>query len=209
MYAGRTIIHTLGILVLAAGALWGCGDSGSSSDGTMVKSDADSSSAGAPREEEASMPAGGYAAKLTMPKKLPDHDEVPLAEMFLKAAQVPAAADVNIPAYPDARIVSSMGAMQYSGSSGEGQSLPGMVLLSSDELDAVLAFYKDKLAGWQYQDFYGVHTLWNGPEGSNALDMTAGYSTLSLSEIKADDVFRALWPEMRTKIDVVYDQPGS
>ncbi len=98
---------------------------------------------------------------------------------------------------------------QFDSSSGEGVQLPGMILLSSDELDVVLAFYKEKLAGWQYQDFYGIHTFWDGPEGSNPLDIMAGYSMLSLDTIEEGEVQRLLWPEMRTKIDMMYDKPGN
>ncbi len=101
-----------------------------------------------------------------------------------------------------------MAASNYDSSSGEGTMLPGMTLLSSDDLDTVLTFYTENLAGWQYQDHYGIHTFWDGPEGSNPLDITAGHSILSLMEIEEDDVQRVLWPEMRTKIDMMYDKPG-
>ncbi len=209
MTADREKIRNRAILTLAAVLVCACGDSGSSTDDAASQAGAESTAADSGRAAEASTPAGGYAPKLVMPKKRPDHVEVPLAEMFLKSAQVPAAADVNIPAYPGAKIVSTMPAAQFESSSGDGKTLPGMVLLSSDEVDTVLVFYKDKLAGWQYKDFYGVHTFWDGPEGSNPLDIMAGHPTLSLAEIEEGDVLRLLWPEVRTKIDMVYDKPGS
>ncbi|NIO43244.1 MAG: hypothetical protein GTO41_25675 [Burkholderiales bacterium] len=198
---------SLGTALIAATVLIACGDSGSPADNATAKSAAEST-ASAGKTNDA-MPAGGYAPKLTMPKKRPDHVEVPLAEMFLNSAQVPAAENVNIPVYPGVKIVSTMAGGQFDSSSGAGVQLPGMVLLSSDELGSILAFYQDKLAGWQHEEFYGIHTFWDGPEGSNAMDITAGYSMLTLGEIEEDDVLRLLWPEMRTKIDMMYDKPGN
>lgn len=211
MRVAPTIFRILGISVFAAGTLWGCGDSGSSADDAAAQTAAESAAAATARvaEAEASMPAGGYAPKLSMPSKRPEHVEVPLAEMFLKSAQVPPASDVNIPAYPGARIMSTMAGGRFDSSSGEGKQLPGMVLLSADDVDSVLAYYKEQLAGWQYQDFYGIHTFWNGPEDSNPLDIMAGHSMLSLSELEEGEVQRLLWPEMRSKIDMMYDKPGN
>lgn len=209
MIANRRTIRNITFTISAAVIFFGCGDSGSSDPDTSAQPKAAGSDATAAAPTEATMPAGGYAPKLVMPKKRPEHVEVPLAEMFLASAQVPAAADVNIPQYPGARILSTMPAAQFESSSGDGKTLSGMIVLSSDEVDTVLAFYKDSLAGWQYKDFYGVHTFWDGPEGSNPLDVTAGHSTLSLTAIEEGDVLRLLWPEVRTKIDMMYDKPGS
>ena len=155
------------------------------------------------------MPPGGYAPKLSMPSDPPDHSEVPIAAMFLQSAKVPQASDVNIPRYPDSMIMSTMDASQWSTGDDDAKQLPGMILLAPGDVEAVLAFYKEQLAGWQYEDIYGVHTFWNGPEGSNPLDITAGHSMVSISKIKEDDLQRVLWPEMRTKIDLMYDKPGS
>lgn len=209
MGVDKRTIRNLGMSMIAATMFYGCGDSGTSAPDTATKSgSADSAAeAAAGTPAESAMPAGAYAPKLTMPRKKPDHVEVPLAEMFLKSAQVPVAANVNIPAYPGARILSTMAGGAFDSSSGEGKSLPGMVLLSSGDLETVLNFYKEQLAGWQYQDFYGVHTFWNGPEGSNPLDIMAGHSMLSLTQIEEGDVQRLLWPEMQTKIDMMYDKP--
>lgn len=201
MVAFTRSIQNLGMALLAAAVLLACGDSGSSADDASAKSAAKASD---------SMPAGGYAPKLTMPKKRPDHVEVPLAEMFLNSAQVPAAEDVSIPAYPGAKIVSTMASGQIKSSSGERKSLPGMILLSSDELETVRDYYKDKLADWQFSDSYGLNMFYDGPAGSTMMDiMGSGYPMLTLGEIGEDDVMRLLWPEMRTKIDMVYDKPGS
>jgi hypothetical protein len=203
-------IRNFSMTLLAAAMFWGCGGPDSSASDTATQSESGNSATTAAdaTREESSMPVGGYAPKLTMPSKKPDHVEVPLAEMFLKSATVPAAADVNVPVYPGARIMSTMAGVTFDTDSGEGKSLPGMILLSSGDLESVLAFYQEQLPGWQYKDFFGVHTFWNGPEGSNPLDITAGHSMLSLSELEEGEVQRLLWPEMRTKIDMAYDKPG-
>lgn len=203
-------IGGLGMIMLGSTLLWGCGNSDTSIDeastGTAEAPVTVASSQPAPAESVT--PTGGYAPKLVMPSKRPDHVEVPLAAMVLKNAQIPAASDVNIPAYPGARILSTMAGGAMQSSSGTAKSLPAMILLTQDSLDSVLAFYKQKLTGWQYQDFYGVHSIWNGPEGSSPMDIMAGHSQVMLSAIEEGEVQRLLWPEMRTKIDIVYDKPG-
>lgn len=194
---------------LATAALYGCGGSDSSSSDAAKQEEPARAATETAAMDSSALPPGGYAPKLTMPKKRPDHIEVPLAESFLNAATVPAADDVNVPVYPGAKIMSTMAAGQIRSSSGDGKSLAGMSLLIPDDLETALAFYKAQLGGWQYRDVYGVHMFWNGPEGSNPLDISAGYSTISLSELSADSVQRLLWPEMQTKVDMMYDKPGS
>lgn len=204
-------IRNITFAILAAVAVSGCGDSGSSATDSSAQPKASGSEAGTAAQAPAksTMPPGGYAPKLSMPSDPPDHSEVPIAAMFLQSAKVPQASDVNIPRYPDSMIMSTMETGQWSTGDEDAKQLPGMILLAPDDVEAVLAFYKEKLPGWQYKDFYGVHTLWNGPEGSNPLDITAGHSMVSISKIKEDDLQRVLWPEMRTKIDLMYDKPGS
>lgn len=211
MIAHERTIRNVTFAILAAAVAWSCGDSGSStsSDSAQPKAANTGSEAATSVPAKSTMPPGGYAPKLSMPSSPPDHSEVPIAAMFLQSAKVPAAAEVNIPRYPDSMIMSTMAANQWSTGDAEAKQLPGMILLAPDDPDTVLAYYKEELAGWQYKDFYGVHTLWNGPEGSNPLDITAGHSIVSISQVEDDSVQRALWPEMHTKIDMMYDKPGS
>lgn len=211
MIANRATIRSVTFTIAATLILCGCGDSGSSASDSSAQPGSTGSKAAsaAPAAAESVMPPGGYAPKLSMPGNPPDHPEVSIAAMFLQSAKVPSAADVNIPRYPASMIMSTMAANQWGGDDSDGKQLPGMILLAPGDLESVLAFYREKLAGWQYKDFYGVHTFWSGPEGSNPLDITAGHSILSISQLEDDGVQRALWPEMRTKIDMMYDKPGS
>lgn len=211
MIAYVRTIRNVTIAIFAAVIIFGCGDSGSSASDSSGQSMAAGSEAGAAAQAPAksTMPPGGYAPKLSMPSNPPNHSEVPIAAMFLQSAKVPQASDVNIPRYPDSMIMSTMSADQWGSDDPDTIQLPGMILLAPGDVQSVLAFYKEKLPDWQYKDFYGVHTLWNGPEGSNPLDITAGHSILSISKIKEDDLQRVLWPEMQTKIDMMYDKPGS
>ena len=204
-------IRNITFTIFAAMIFFGCGDSGSSASDSSAQPKASGGEKGAATQAPAksTMPPGGYAPKLSMPSNPPDHSEVPIAAMFLQSAKVPAASDVNIPRYPDSMIMSTMSADQWGSDDADTIQLPGIILLAPGDVEAVLAFYKEKLAGWQYKEFYGVHTLWNGPEGSNPLDITAGHSIVSISKIKEDDLQRVLWPQMRTKIDMMYDKPGS
>jgi hypothetical protein len=206
MIAYIRTIRNVTITIFAAVMFFGCGDSGSSAPDSSAQPRAAGSEAGAAAQApvKSTMPPGGYAPKLSMPSNPPDNSEVPIAAMFLQSAKVPSAADVNVPRYPESMILSTMAANQWSSGDSDAKQLPGMILFES-----VLAFYKEQLASWQYKDFYGVHTFWDGPEGSNPLDITAGHSIVSISQIEDDSVQRALWPKMLTKIDMMYDKPGN
>ncbi len=201
-------IRNLTFTIFAAMIFFGCGDSGSSDSDSSAQPKAPGSDAGAAAQAptKSTMPPGGYAPKLSMPSNPPDHSEVPIAAMFLQSAKVPAASDVNIPRYPDSMIMSTMA---WSTGDADAKQLSSMILLAPGDVESVLAFYKQELVGWQYKDIYGVHTLWNGPEGSNPLDVTAGHSMVSISQIEDDSLQQLLWPQMRTKIDMMYDKPGS
>lgn len=209
MIVKKRVVRSTTFAIFAAMISFGCGDSGSSAPDASAQPKAAAGNTTTTAPAKATMPPGGYAPKLSMPSNPPDHSEIPIASMFLQSAKIPAAADVNIPRYPDSMIMSTMAANQWSSGDADAKQLPGMILLAPDDIETVVAFYRQKLAGWQYKEFYGVHSFWNGPEGSNPLDITAGHSIVSVSQIEDDSVQRILWPEMRTKIDMMYDKPGS
>jgi len=197
-----------GMFLLGALLLWGCGDPDTPADVEVTAQGASAPVASVKSQSaETAMSAGGYAPKLVMPGKRPDHVEVPLTAMVLESARIPPESEVNIPAYPGARIMSTMAGGTMSSDGKKVKSLPAMILLANDGLETVLAFYEEQLSDWQYQEMYGNHMFWNGPEGSNPLDIMAGHSAVTLSAIEETEVQRLLWPEVRTRIDIAYDKP--
>ncbi|MFQ5549079.1 MAG: hypothetical protein ACE5FV_12360 [Woeseia sp.] len=152
--------------------------------------------------------ADGYAPMLTMPETLPDDPGVQMMVMMANNSEVPSASEVNVPAYPDAAVMSTMGPMEMTANDEKITSLPSMAMLSADEVSDVVAFYKERLADWQYKEFVGTHSFWNGGEDSNPLDITGQFSLVVVVPLSETDSARAVWPDMRSRIDLRY-QPGA
>lgn len=182
-----------------------CGDSSSTSDAPTSEP-----SASAPKTETAApvARADAYAPMLVVPKKLPDDPSVPMLVMMMEQSVIPSASDVNIPVYPGAQIMTTMGAMEMTSNGEKMTSYPSMSTLTTDETADVVAFYQGQLGGWKYKEFYGSHSFWNGGEDSNPLDITGQFSLVSILPLPETDSVRAIWPEMRTRIDIRYEPPA-
>ena len=88
-----------------------------------------------------------YADKPSVP------DEVASSYLAssIQKAEVPDAAVVNVPKYPDAKIISSFGGVKSA--DGTYKRLPYIELVSAGDYDQVTTFYKEKLAGWAIGGF--------------------------------------------------------
>jgi len=128
--------------------------------------------------------------------------------MMMEQSVIPSASDVNIPVYPGAQIMATMGAMEMTSNDEMITSYPSMSMLSADETAEVVAFYQEQLVGWKHKEFYGSHSLWNGGEGSNPLDITGQFSLVSILPLSETESAREIWPEMRSRIDVRYEPPA-
>lgn len=69
----------------------------------------------------------------------------------IKKANVPEVAQVNVPKYPNAKIISSFSGVKSS--QGNFKRLPFLELISTDSYEQVVSFYKEKLAGWKQGGF--------------------------------------------------------
>lgn len=200
----KAIVKTIYILALYMASSFlvsACGDSTSPS----------------PSEPSASAPematpapvaqADAYAPKLAIPKKLPDDPTLPMLVMMMEQSVIPSTSDVNIPVYPGAQIMTTMAPMEMTSNGEKMTSYPSMSLLSADETAEVQGFYQQQLTGWKYKEFYGSHSFWNGGEDSNPLDVTGRFSLVSILPLSETDSVRAIWPEMRTRIDIRYAPP--
>jgi len=185
-------------LIFSLTALSGCGDS-------------DSPSAAAANQDTGT-PAtvtrpDAYAPMLVIPKKLPDDPGMPMMVMMSNNSVVPSASEVNVPLYPGAQVMSAMGGMEMTSNGIKETTLPSMSLLSADETAEIVAFYQEQLTGWRHREFFGIHSLWNGDEDSNPLDITGRFSLVSIAPVSETDTLRAVWPEVRTRIDLRYELP--
>ena len=191
----RTVrICILASLIFSLIGLSGCGDSEAPAVAAMAT--------------EAATPAAradAYAPKLVVPKNLPDDPGAGMIVMFSENSVVPSAAEVNVPLYPGAKVMSAMGAMEMTSNDVKMTSFPSVTLLTADETAETVAFYQEQLAGWRYKEFFGTHSFWNGDEDSNPLDITGQFSLVVVVPVEETDTVRAMWPEMRTRIDLRYE----
>lgn len=184
----------VGVIFLQA-----CGDS------TSTSANAPSASTSKPEKAAPVVPADVYAPMLAVPKTLPDDPGAPMLVMMMENSIIPSTSEVNVPVYPGAQIMTAMGAAKMTSNGEKMITYPSLAMLSADETAEVVAFYTQQLAGWKHQEFYGNHSFWNGPEDSNPLDITGQFSLVSVLPLSASDSVRAIWPEMRTRIDLRYE----
>ena len=195
----RTVIIricVLASLIFGLSILSGCGNSDSPS---ATAADQDTGTPATVTRPDA------YAPMLVIPKKLPDDPGMQLMVMMANNTVMPSASEVNVPLYPGAQVMSAMGPMEMMVNDVEETTLPAMSLLSADETAEIAAFYHEQLSGWRHKEFYGMHSFWNGDEDSNPLDITAQFSLVSIVPVSETDTLRAVWPEMRTRIDLRYE----
>jgi len=88
-----------------------------------------------------------YAEKPSVP------DEVAKSYLAssIQKAEVPDAARVNVPKYPDAKIISSFSGVKSA--DGSYKRLPYIELVSAGNYDQVMTFYQEKLVGWKLGGF--------------------------------------------------------
>ena len=146
-----------------------------------------------------------YAPMLVIPKKLPDGPGMQMMVMMANNTVMPSASEVNVPLYPEAQVMSAMGAMKMTANGVDETTWPSMSLLSADETAEIAAFYQEQLTGWRYKEFFGMHSFWNGDEDSNPMDITGRFSLVSITPVPETDTLRAVWPETRTRIDLRYE----
>ena len=195
----RTVILricVLASLIFGLSILSGCGNSDSPSATEAVQDTGTSAVVTRP---------DAYAPMLVIPKKLPDDPGMQMMVMMANNTVMPSASEVNVPVYPGAQVMSAMGPMNMTSNGVKETTWPSMSLLSADETAEIAAFYHEQLTGWRYKEVLGMHSFWNGDEDSNPLDITGKFSLVSIIPVSETDTLRAVWPEMRTRIDLRYE----
>jgi hypothetical protein len=188
-----TLAAIAACLSLAAVTACGDGDSGASAAGMATD-----------YIEAASGIQDGYALKLTVPRDVPSDPAANLMLMAVKTASVPSSSALNVPAYPGARIMSTMGASEMTVNGEKTMMWPSLAMLTNDEISKVAAFYQEKLSGWQHEEIIGNHMFWEGGPGTNPLDISGQFQAVGLVELGDTDTETKIWPGVKTRIDIRY-----
>ena len=99
-------------------------------------------------------------APLALPKKGSKAD---VGQIEVTKENVPEKEAVEAPPYPNARIIAAGPASEMKLGSITRRMLASVTLVSKDEVEKVVAFYKKKLQGWNYAQEYGMfHVFWKG-----------------------------------------------
>ena len=146
-----------------------------------------------------------YAPKAEVPEEASNDPRLQLEIRSVLHAEVPYRRDVEAPPYPGAVIIRSVSASKMALSSGESyETLPVLVLASTDSPETVTEFYRNKLVGWSQAVIRGDQYFWLG-EGEFDPYRPSGKTTPSLMVRMAGTV--RLVPNAQTEVHVRYD-PG-
>ena len=131
----------------------------------------------------------------------------PMGQMVIKDSKVPDRSTVSMPPYPGAVIFQTRdsGSAEINGKAVN--TLPYIKLLTSDDMDKVVAWYKDNLSTYYYQKqgFAGMftHIFWKEEGDYNMFDIYARMVNenvgISDGEIHKDDYSKA-----KTMIEITY-----
>lgn len=125
--------------------------------------------------------------------------------MFIQGSKVPDRSAVNIPPYPGALILQTSEAGQMK--MNDKDNLPYIKMLTADEIDKVVAWYKEKLPSYYYQKqgFAGmfIHIFWKQKGDYQMFDVEARMLNenvgISDGAIHKDD-----YPQAKTMIEITY-----
>lgn len=96
----------------------------------------------------------------------------PMSQMVIEVAKVPDRALVGIPAYPDAKVFQTRDAGEMEMNDEKVKTLAYIKLLSTDPVEKIVAWYKEQLNAYTYEDVYGVSwVFWKGKGKFNGLDV--------------------------------------
>lgn len=155
----------------------------------------------------ASAQGNPYAPAAVIPEGSASDPDLALAAMFLNDLQIPPRSAVPIPPYPGAVVIQTMAEQVGSANGEEFTALPVIVLVTTDPVDQVAAYYAEHLPDWNTKTEFGQHYFWEGEEDFNPFDMVQSVSVPSL--VIMDDMDRGtIVPGAAAELQVRY-QPGS
>ncbi|MGD2270217.1 MAG: hypothetical protein PVI06_07455 [Desulfobacterales bacterium] len=146
-----------------------------------------------------------YAPKLKAPSNIKEGSPAYLGVVMLKSAEVPPKSSVGIPPYPGALIIQTTKGMEMEIRGNKQTCYPYIKMLSSDDGDTVISFYKEKLKGYKYVNQFGgmIRVFWQGNEDFNPMDMDQRCTTVAV-QVSDGDIYKELMPDVKSSIEITY-----
>jgi len=111
--------------------------------------------------------AAPYADKPEITSRTSD-----MGKLLIRQTKVPDISEIGIPPYPDAKAYQAKDASEMVANGKKIIMLPYIKLLSTDPAETVVAWYKDHLEGYTYEDVFGASwVFWKGDKQYNGLDI--------------------------------------
>jgi hypothetical protein len=132
-----------------------------------------------------------FAPIADMPENPGNDAGVKEAVTILQNAKFLERDEVGLPPYPDAKEVQT--------SSGEGDKLPMVMLISSDPVSQVVEFYRSKLEGWDYRRVGNAHIFLRD---KSDIDLKGKIPTVQIGEA---GLFKKLFPASKTEVRFWYN----
>lgn len=143
-----------------------------------------------------------FAPKVNLPKKLENRN---IWENMVKNWDVPSKEEVGIPAYPGSVIVALKQKSWMEANGEKMDTLPSLILATSDEMEKVTVFYKEKLKDWKYKNQMGMFDIfWTEKDDFNNMDITETATIQNLSIMEAMSAQTDFVPDAKTAITIVY-----
>ena len=93
-----------------------------------------------------------YAPKVKAPTGIEPFSVEDFTVMGINAAVVPEKSAVKVPPYPGVRVLQTTSGFKMTIKEKKVTCLPTIKLLSTDPVDKVVVFYKEKLKGYRYKN---------------------------------------------------------
>jgi hypothetical protein len=153
------------------------------------------------------LPAGAsaqepYAPLIKPPAGAENTPGLQVGVAMVNASKVPPRDAVPQPPYPGAGVLAAADENPMFADA-EFESLPVIRLLTTDGLDAVLKFYREKLPDWTYKEDYGFHFIYEG-DGEYQMMSESSETTPSVTLNEVEPGFYEVMPDARTEITIRY-----
>jgi hypothetical protein len=146
-----------------------------------------------------------FAPKLKVPSNIEEGTPEYLGVMVLKAAVVPSKSSVGIQPYPNAKIIQTTEGMEMEINGNKLKCYPYIKMLSTDDGDKIISFYKGNLNGYKYMDKFGgmIKVFWKGGDDFNPIDVGQRCKSVSV-QVSEGSLYKELLPEVQSVIEITY-----
>lgn len=146
-----------------------------------------------------------FAPKLKVPTNIEEGSPEYLGVMMLKAAVVPLKSAVGLPPYPGALIIQANDGLEMESNGVKQKCFPHIKMLSKDDGDKIISFYKKSLNGYKYMEKFGgmIRVFWKGSDDFNPMDIDQTCKTAIIGVSDAS-LFKELMPDAKSVIEITY-----